>query len=364
MHPERYLKQFIEPLFQTKRTKEIFKYNPGTPEERIDAETVKFCTFHYNATDIERVELNNLEDTYPYKTSDKVSWINIDGISKDVVEKVCTHFDIHPLIVEDILSIGQRPKMDDIEGRLYCLLNMLYFNEQHCSVEQEQISIVLGNNFIITFQEDANRDVFDTIRNRLQLSNTKLRLRGADYLFYSLIDIIVDHYFEVIEKLGEKIEALEEEVIRSANKRSLAKINSMRKELIILKRNVVPVRELVNGLIKSESDLLNEAVTKYYKDVSDHITQANEVVENYRDIMTSLQDLYISQVNLRTNEAMKVMAIVTCLLAPATVIGGIFGMNFEIIPISHQAWGFYITVGLMVTIAIIMLVIFKRRGWF
>ena len=131
-----------------------------------------------------------------------------------------------------------------------------------------------------------------------------------------------------------------------------------------MKRNVVPVRELVNGLIKSESDLLNETVTKYYKDVSDHITQANEVVENYRDIMTSLQDLYISQVNLRTNEAMKVMAIVTCLLAPATVIGGIFGMNFEIIPISHQTWGFYITVGLMVTIAIIMLVIFKRRGWF
>lgn len=364
MHPERYLKQFIEPLFQTKRTKEIFKYNPGTPEERKDADTVKFCTFHYNATDIERVELNSLEETYPYKTSDKISWINIDGISKDVVEKVCGHFDIHPLIVEDILSIGQRPKMDDIEGRLYCLLNMLYFNEQHCSVEQEQISIVLGNNFIITFQEDANRDVFDTIRNRLQLNNTKLRLRGADYLFYSLIDIIVDHYFEVIEKLGEKIEALEEEVIRSANKRSLAKINSMRKELIILKRNVVPVRELVNGLIRSESDLLNDTVTKYYKDVSDHITQANEVVENYRDIMTSLQDLYISQVNLRTNEAMKVMAIVTCLLAPATVIGGIFGMNFDVIPIAHQVWGFYITVGLMVAIALLMLVVFKRRGWF
>ena len=364
MHPERYLKQFIEPLFQTKRTKEIFKYNPNTEQERVDAEVVKFSTFHYNASQIERVELNSLEETYPYKTSDKISWINIDGVSKHVVEKVCAHFDIHPLIVEDILSIGQRPKMDDIEGRLYCLLNMLYFNEKHCSVEQEQISIILGNNFIITFQEDANRDVFDTVRNRLQLNNTRLRQRGADYLFYSLIDIIVDHYFEVIEKLGEKIEALEEEIIRAANKRSLAKINSMRKELIILKRNVVPVRELVNGLIRSESDLLNDTVTKYYKDVSDHITQANEVVENYRDIMTSLQDLYISQVNLRTNEAMKVMAIVTCLLAPATVIGGIFGMNFDVIPIAHQAWGFSITVGLMVIIALAMLVIFKRRGWF
>lgn len=364
MHPEKYLKRIIEPLFQTKRTKEISKYNPTANEERVDAPIVKLCTFYYDAATLEKTEYGSIEETYKYLEGDKITWLNIDGIARKTVEKVCSHFKIHPLIVEDIISVGQRPKMDDIEGRLYCLLNMLYFNEQHCTVEQEQISIVLGKNFIITFQEDANRDVFDAVRSKLQLNNSKLRSRGADYLFYSLIDMIVDHYFEVIESLGEKIEALEEEIIRSTTKRSLAKINSLRKELIFLKRNVVPVRELMNGFIRSDNDLLDEEINKYFKDVYDHIVQANDVVENYRDVMTSLQDLYISQVNLKTNEVMKVMAIVTSLLAPATVIGGIFGMNFDIIPIAHQAWGFYITVGLMFFIALVMLVIFKKRGWF
>lgn len=364
MHPNKYLKQIIEPLFPGTRTKEIFKFNPSAPQERADATDIKLCAFHYDADSVEKANLHNIEETYKFKDNSKISWINIDSLSRQVVEKICAHFQIHPLLVEDILSIGQRPKMDDIEGRLFCLLNMLYFNDKNCSVEQEQISIVLGNNFIITFQEDEQRDVFDAIRHKLQISHSKLRIRGADYLFYSLIDMIVDHYFEVMEKLGEKIEELEDEVIRSADKRSLTKINNLRKELIILKRNVVPVRELINGFIRSESDLLDDKITKYFKDVYDHIMQANEVVENYRDIMTSLQDLYLSQVNLRMNEVMKVMAIVTCLLAPATVIGGIFGMNFDVIPITHQVWGFYITVSLMLIIPIIMLYFFKKRGWF
>jgi magnesium transporter len=362
--PHKYLKKIIKPLFHPGRTKEIFKYNPAVQPKRDEAIETKLQVFNYSATSIEARELKTIEETFPYHKSDTISWINIEGIKKDTVETVCTHYGIHPLILEDILSIGQRPKMDDIEGILYCLLNMLYFNEEHCSVEQEQISIVLGKNFLLTFQDEAHRDVFDSLRERLRLGNSKLRLRGADYLCYSLIDMIVDHYFVVMEKLGEKIESLEEEIIRSGDKRSLAKISSFRKELIVLKRNVAPVREVVNGFLRSESDLLDDNVTKYYKDIYDHIVQANDVAENYRDIMTSLQDLYISHVNLKMNEVMKVMAIVTCLLAPATVIGGIFGMNFDFIPYSHQQWGFYATVALMLIIPVIMLVIFKRRKWF
>jgi magnesium/cobalt transport protein CorA len=160
------------------------------------------------------------------------------------------------------------------------------------------------------------------------------------------------------------IEVLEEEVVRVPNKRTLAKLNSLRKELIIVKRNVTPVREMVNGFIKSESDLIDESMNKYFKDVYDHIVQASDIVENYRDILASLQDLYMSQVNLKMNEVMKVMAIVTCLLAPGTVIGGIFGMNFDVIPIAHQRWGFYLAVGVMLFIPMIMLIFFKRRGWF
>src|SRR6476661_3010686 len=196
------------------------------------------------------------------------------------------------------------------------------------------------------------------------MSNSKLRQRGADYLCYSLLDLIVDNYFFVMEKLGERIEQVEEEVIRNSNTRSLARINQLRKELIVLKRNIAPVRDLIGGIIRSESDLLDERTTKYFKDVHDHIMQAYDLSENYRDIMISMQDLYINNVNLRMNEVMKVMAVVTCLLAPATVIGGIFGMNFETIPMLHNKWGFMISVSAMLLIPLWMVRAFRKRGWF
>jgi magnesium transporter len=364
MRAEKYLKYLIEPIFNTHRTKEIFSYNPTVAPRREQAEYTKFFVYNYNGTSITASELGHSADTFIYRDSDNVSWLNLDGIVKADVESICQHFQIHPLLIEDILSIGQRPKMDDIEGILFCQLNMLYFNDHHCTVEQEQISIALGKNFVITFQEDAHRDVFNNIREKLKVPTSRLRQRGSDYLCYSLIDMIVDHYFAVIEKLGEKIEALEEEIIRINNKRSLAKLNALRKEMIVLKRNVGPVRELVNGFIKSESELLDDKINKYYKDAYDHIVQANEVAENYREILASLQDLYINQVNLKMNEVMKVMAMVTCLLAPASVIGGIFGMNFDVIPYAHQQWGFYITVAVMLLVPFIMLKVFKNRGWF
>jgi magnesium transporter len=197
------------------------------------------------------------------------------------------------------------------------------------------------------------------------MANSKLRQRGADYLCYSMIDLIVDNYFYVMEKLGESIEQVEEEIIRASNTRSLAKVNKLRKELIVLKRNIAPVRDLVAGIIRTESPLLDERTVKYFKDVHDHITQAYDLSENYRDVMISMQDLYINNVNLKMNEVMKVMAIVTCLLAPATVIGGIFGMNFDKnVNFFHQPWGFYTAVSLMLFIPILMLGIFRRRGWF
>jgi magnesium transporter len=241
---------------------------------------------------------------------------------------------------------------------------MLFYNDENQTVEHEQISIILGKEYVISFQEDAFRDVFNPLRDRLRSNNSKIRQRGADYLCYTLLDLIVDNYFMVMEKLGEQLELLEEEVVRNSNTRSLAKINQLRKELIVLKRNVVPVRDLLNGFIRSDSELLDERTNRYFKDVYDHIMQAIDLSENYRDMMMGLQDLYINNVNLRMNEVMKVMAIVTCLLAPATVIGGVFGMNFHTLPLLENHWGFYIAVGLMVFIPIGMLWAFKKRGWF
>jgi len=367
MGAKKYISYFLNPLLnplEILRTKKVLQVNPTIISDRTEPEKTKLFVFDYDAKKIDYTELGSVSDSYPYIETPAVSWINVDGLRKNDVEIICARYGIHPLIVEDILSVGQRAKTDEINGLLFSLMNMLYFNKKDSAVEVEQISIVLGKNFVISFQEDASRDVFNPLREKLKINHTKIRQNGADFLFYSLIDMIVDNYFLVMEQLGEKIEELEEDIVRNANTRSLAKINLLRKEMIVLKRSVAPVRELVNGILRTESELIEDKTEKYFKDVYDHILQANELAENYRDMMMNLQDLYLSNVNLKMNEVMKVMAVVTCLLAPATVIGGIFGMNFESIPLLHNKWGFFISVGLMLLIPLSMLRIFKKRGWF
>ena len=354
----------IKKPFDLIRTKKVLQVNPTIAPVRKEPEQLKIFVYDYNNEVVKEHEVKNIVDCFGYIDSLKVSWINIDGLRKFDVESICNHFGIHPLIAEDILSIGQRPKMDELNGLLFCLLNMLYFNAGNNSVESEQVSFVLGKNFVISFQEDASRDVFNPLREKIKIAGSKIRQNGADYTFYSLIDAIVDNYFVVMEKLGERIESLEEDIIRRADTRTLAKINMIRKEMIVLKRNVAPVREVINGILRSESDLIDDKTEKYFKDVYDHIIQANELAENYRDMMITLQDLYLNNVNLKMNEVMKVMAIVTCLLAPATVIGGIFGMNFTRIPWLHNTNGFFIAVGLMLIIPVWMIFVFKKKGWF
>lgn len=363
MRTPRYFSYLLNPL-ELLRTKTILQVNPTAVATRTEPDKIKLFVYDYDATHIDIKELTEVSACYAYIDSPTITWLNVDGLRKADVEAICNKYGIHYLIMEDILSIGQRPKMDEIEGLLFCLLNMMYFNESNSAVETEQISIVLGKNFVISFQEDEKRDVFNPLREKLKIGGSKLRNNGADFLFYSLIDMIVDNYYTVMERLGEKIEGLEEDIVRNSNKRSLAKINMLRKEMIVLKRSVAPVRDLVNGILRSESELIDERTEKYFKDVYDHIVQANELAENYRDMMMNLHDLYLSNVNLKMNEVMKVMAIVTCLLAPATVIGGIFGMNFEAIPLLHNKWGFFISVGLMLLIPLVMLRKFRKEGWF
>ena len=358
-----YFSYLLNPL-ELLRTKKVLQVNPTVAAPRKELEEIKIIVHDYDNSTFLVKELKSVSESFPFLNSATITWINLDGLRKKDVEELSNHYGIHYLITEDILSMGQRPKMDDINGLIYCVLNMLYFNDRDSSVETEQISLVLGKNFVITYQEDASRDVFNPLRERLKIGNSKVRQNGADFLFYSLIDMIVDNYYLVMEKLGERIEGLEEDIIRNANTRTLAKINLLRKEMIILKRSIGPVRELVNGILRSESELIEERTEKYFKDVYDHIIQANDLSENYRDMMMNLQDLYLSNVNLKMNEVMKVMAVVTCLLAPATVIGGIFGMNFDVIPFTHNTTGFYLIVSIMVFVPIIMLYIFKKRGWF
>jgi magnesium transporter len=358
--------RFLVPAYNPERTGEILSVNPTVAPLRQEAAHIKVCVFDYDATTMEEHCFRQIKEVFHYSSSGQRNvWINIDGIRKKDIEAICEHFEVHNLVAEDILSIGQRPKMDEMNDTLYFLLNMLYFNEKTSSVETEQISIILGKNFVLSFQEDDTRDVFNPLRDKLKIQGSKVRQADADYLCYTMIDLIVDNYYLVLEKLGDRIELLEELIIKQSDARTLAQINSLRKELIVLKRNVAPVRDMVSSINRTDSKLVDKRTAKYFKDVYDHIVQAHDMTENYRDMMMSLQDLYMSQVNLKANEVMKLLAIVTCLLAPATVIGGIFGMNFDSnVNFFHQPWGFYTAVALMLIIPILMIIVFRKRGWF
>src|SRR6478672_2619659 len=263
IRPSKYLRYLVLPtLFGTQRTKEILVVNPTAAPEREEAQQVSVSVFSYDAETLEEKKFDAVADLLTHRQHSHTTWINIDGLRKVDVEAVCNRFGIHPLLMEDILSINQRPKVDEVDGILFCLLNMLYYNNEKQTVEQEQISIALGKGFVVSFQEDAKRDVFNPLRDRLKLTTTKVRQSGADYLCYSMLDLIVDNYYVVMEKLGDRIEMLEEEVVRNSNTRTLAKVNQLRKELIVLKRNIAPVRDLINGFIRSESDLLDDRTTK------------------------------------------------------------------------------------------------------
>jgi magnesium transporter len=362
MRNKKYLDYIINPLGLLS-TKKVLKVNPTILPTEIESENIKVSTINFLGNDIQMNE-HVVTNDFLNISELGVSWINIDGFNKKKIEEIANRLGIHPLIVEDILSVGLRPKTDEIDGVLFSVLNMLYFNEKHGYIESEQIGLILGRGFVMSIQQDAEKDVFNLLREKLKINNSKPRQNGADFLYYSMLDAIVDHYFVVMEKLAESIEQLEDDVVKNPNNRTLVKINNIRKQMILLKRSVGPVRDLINGILKSESALIEPRTEKYFKDVLDHIIQANDLAENYRDMLVNIHDLYMNNVNLRLNESMKIMAIVTCMLAPATVVGGIFGMNFDQIPLIHNKWGFGVTVGLMLLVPILMFIYFKRRRWF
>jgi magnesium transporter len=353
----------LHTLFQ-ERTRAVI--HPFKAPEEEDGPELPFHLqiFSYTKDSIEDSEFSDVASCLKYRDKEAITWLNLDSYHKQEMEILSTHYGIHPLIQEDILSYGERPKMDEVNDILYVLMNMLFYNDTKNNIELEQISIVMGRNFIISFQEDALRDVFNPIREKIKNKQSKIRQSPTDYLFYNMIDIIVDSYFHVIEKIGDRIQQVEEELLTQSGKRAFNHINLIRKDLILLKRNTNPVRDLVAGILRSDSELLEDNTTKYYKDVYDHIMQANDLVDNYRDLVNTLQDMYFNNVNLKMNEVMKTLAIVTTVMAPATVIGGIFGMNFDIIPYSHHKWGFYATVAFMFLVPIAMIWWFRKRGWF
>jgi len=328
------------------------------------ADAPVYTIFDYNAASLDERKVLDEASCKEFHLNGRITWINVDGLIAGDVERLCAYYDVHPLIVEDIMGRNERPKMEEAGSIIFCVLPMMFFNKTTGEVELEQVSLVLGKDFVLSFQEEPSRDVFDPLRRHLRDPASKLRNRNADYLMYSLLDVIVDSYFGVLEQMADRLEDLEDMIIRRQTSRELTRISSMRRDVATLRRALLPVRELVAHFVRSDSELLDERNEKYYRDVLDHTIQAADFMENHRDMLMNLQDLYMNQINLRMNEVMKVFTMVATLLAPATVIGGIFGMNFDVIPFSHQAMGFWIAVSTMLIIPVGMMFWFKRRGWF
>jgi len=355
------LKQLLPSLH--KRKQHII-YNPKREILTTPDQPTVYSVYSYNAEQLESSATPSFAQCIMNVHEGQVTWINVDGLRKDQVEDLCRHFGIHPLLVEDILSQGQRAKADDFETQLFALLPMLTYNDDTGLVLLEQLSIVLLDNLVISFQPDPRQDPFNPIREKLKNKSAPIRSKGADYLAYSLMDAVVDDYYTILEKLSDRLERLEDDVIRRPNDSILLKLSLVRHELMTLKRAITPVRELISSFRHSDNPLIKDVHRKYYKDVFDHITLAIEYMENYREMAINLQDLYMNQVNTRMNQVMKILTVVTTLLAPATVIGGIFGMNFKDIPFTDDPHGFVIAVSAMAAISFVMILWFRKKGWF
>jgi len=346
------------------KRKRLNTYNPKREIVTAAGIPTVYSSYSYNAGSALSHSTESLEECALKVDSDAITWINVDGLRKNEVEQLCAAFHIHPLLTEDILSNGQRAKADDMETHMFCLMPMLYYNNDTGVVQAEQLSMVLAQNLLISFQPDPQQDPFNPIREKIKNEAAPIRKRTADYLAYSLMDAVVDDYFAVLEKLSDRLEKLEDEVVTRPNSSVLLKVTLLRHEIMIVKRAITPVRELVSSFWHSDNPLIHQANRKYFKDVYDHIALAIEYTENYREMAINLQDLYMNQVNTRMNEVMKILTVVTTLLAPATVIGGIFGMNFDKIPYAHHPYGFAIAVGFMLSVSVLMLFYFRKKGWF
>ncbi len=298
-----------------------------------------------------------------FKETSTVSWINMSGIHDvSLLEGFGKHFDIHPLALEDILNTQHRPKLEEFDSYSLIILKMLFFDEQAQAIKTEQISLLLAADYVVSFQE-LEGDVFDGVRERLSRSNGRIRQRGTDYLAYALIDSIVDSYFHILEKVGDRLVQLEEDLISDPDSSMLKTIHHYKRELLLLRKSVWPLREVISQMHKEESPLISEGTQIYLRDLYDHTVQAIDTLEIYRDTITGLQDLYMSSVSNRMNEIMKVLTIMASIFIPLTFIAGIYGMNFEYIPELKWRWGYFAIWGVMISCIIGMLIFFKRKKW-
>jgi len=351
-----------------KRVRKRTDKKPGTSPGslihigRERTEPVRIRLIRYDDDYLEDVYVDRIDDVFPLRERPAVNWIDIDGIHDvPVIERIGQLFQLHPLLLEDILTSDQRPKTDEYDDCLFIVLRMLSLDDDF-KITSEQMSFVLGRNYVLSFQELPG-DIFDPIRERIQAARGRIRRGGADYLTYALIDSIVDHYFLVLEGMGERLATLEDEAVDDATTQTLEHIHGVKRQLIFLRRSIWPLRDVVSLLTREDSDLISEQTRIYLRDVYDHTVQVIDIVESYRDITSSLMDVHLSITSNRLNEVMKVLTMIATIFIPLTFIVGVYGMNFDYMPELHVQWAYPVIWGIMIAVSAGLLLYFKRKGW-
>ena len=347
------------------RTKKI-GLPPGTlihiGERKVDK--VKIIVIEYNKTQYNEKEIETIEECFPLKDKDTVTWINITGVSRtDIIKNIGKQLNLHPLVLEDIVNTDQRSKMESFEDYIFIVLKIPFYDEQNSEIKIEQVSLVLGSNFVISFQEIEN-PIFNPVKERLKNPKSSIRKYGADYLAYCLIDIIIDNHFSIIENLEKDVESIEEDLSMNPSKETLQAIHKLKREMIFLRNSVWPLREVISSLERTESELIKKTTEIYLRDAYDHTIQVIESIETLREMITGMLDVYLSSVSNQLNKIMMLLTIIGTIFIPLTFITGIYGMNFKYMPELYWRWSYPLVLFVMLIIGISMLIYFKRKKWF
>ena len=332
------------------------------------AERPKITIIDYDEQHYHEAEVKAVDECLIFKEKPSVTWINIDGLHQsEVLEKLGSCYGIHPLVLEDILT-DQRPKLEDYDDYLFIVLKMLYYEEEgddelgDSKIDMDQVSIIFGPNFIISFKE-KEVDVFEPLRSRLRTAKGKIRKQGADYLAYSMMDAVVDHYFLIMEKLGERFEDLEDAVVANPEPDVLPAIYNLKRDMLFLRKSVWPLREAISKMQRTDSPLVSESTQIYLRDVYDHTIQVIENIETFRDMSASLLETYLSSQNNRLNEVIKLLTIISTIFIPLTFLAGLYGMNFRFMPELESPWGYPAVLIFMLLVVVIMMTYFHRKKW-
>ncbi len=338
--------------------------SPGTLVHVGEASTAEtqMRLIRYNQDELQDHLVDSPADCKPPEKSDFTCWFNIDGVHQtSVIQTLGNNFGLHGLVMEDILNTDHRPKIENHDDYLYIVLKMLQYDEEAAESRTEQISIIVGKNYVLAFQERVG-DVFDGVRKRLS-SGRSIRQKGADYLAYALIDAIVDNYFVLLEKFGDQVELLEDDLLSHPTPKTLSQIHHFKREMLLLRKAVWPLREVLSSLTRDESEMVSAETRLFLRDVYDHTIHIIDTIETIRDLLVGMLDLYVSSVSNRMNEIMKVLTIFASIFMPLTFIAGVYGMNFQHMPELALPWAYPATLLFMLAIAAGLVVFFRWKKW-